>query len=143
MFILKGVIPVTHGKACATAVAFFVWSSVALGGEVRRIDGPGPMELHVHLTAKAGHRDQLEKAFRQAFYPAISKQEGFRHSDLLRMPDKDGEYVLTIAFESEDLRVRWANTPLHNEAWPKFSAHAVESKMSVEIFSVVASKSAK
>ena len=101
------------------------------------------MELHVHLTAKAGHRDQLEKAFRQAFYPAISKQEGFRHSDLLRMPDKQGEYVLTISFETEDLRVRWANTPLHNEVWPKFSAHAVESKMSMEVFGVVAGKLAK
>ena len=137
---LKGVIPVTHRKAYALTLAFLVWSSVALGGEVRRIDGPGPMELHVHLTAKAGHRDQLEKAFRQAFYPAISKQEGFRHSDLLRIPDKQGEYVLTISFESEDLRVRWANTPLHNEVWPKFSAHAVESKMSMEIFGVVAGK---
>ena len=98
------------------------------------------MELHVHLTAIAGHANQLEEAFREAFYPAISQQAGFRHSDLLRMPDKQSEYVLTISFESEDLRVRWANTPLHNEVWPKFSAHAVESKMSVEIFSVVASK---
>ena len=135
----------THGKACATALAFFVWSSVGLGlgEEVRRFDGPGPMELHVHLTAKAGHRDQLEKAFRQAFYPAISKQEGFRHSSLLRMPDKQGEYVLTISFETEDLRVRWANAPLHNEVWPKFSAHAVESKMSMEVFGVVAGKLAK
>ena len=98
------------------------------------------MELHVHLTAKAGHADQLESAFRKAFYPAISKQAGFRHSDLLRIPDKQGEYVLTISFESEDLRVRWANTPLHNEAWPKFSGHAIESKMSVEVFGVVAGK---
>ncbi len=130
----------THRKAYTLTVAFLVWSSVALGGEVRRIDGPGPMELHVHLTAKTGHADQLESAFREAFYPAISKQAGFRHSDLLRMPDKDGEYVLTIAFESEDLRVRWANTPLHNEVWPKFSAHAVESEMSMEIFGVVDGK---
>ena len=130
----------THRKAYTLTVAFLVWSSVALGGEVRRIDGPGPMELHVHLTAKAGHADQLESAFREAFYPAISKQAGFRHSDLLRMPDKDGEYVLTIAFESEDLRVRWANTPLHNEVWPKFSAHAIDSKMSMEIFGVVDGK---
>ena len=135
----------THGKACATALAFFVWCSVGLGlgEEVRRFDGPGPMELQIHLTAKAGHADRLEQAFRQTFYLAISKQEGFRHSDLLRMPDKQGEYVLTISFESEDLRVRWANTPLHNEVWPKFSAHAVESKMRVEVFGVVASKSAK
>ncbi len=130
----------THLKAYVLTLVFLVSSSVALGGEVRRIDGPGPMELHVHLTAKAGHADQLESAFRKAFYPAISKQAGFRHSDLLRMPDKDGEYVLTIAFESEDLRVRWANTPLHNEVWPKFSAHAVESKMGMEIFGVVDGK---
>ena len=130
----------THRKACAVTLAFFIWCSVALGGEVRRIDGPGPMELHVHLTAIAGHANQLEEAFREAFYPAISKQAGFRHSDLLRMPDKDGEYVLTISFESEDLRVRWANTPLHNEVWPKFSAHAVESKMGMEIFGVVDGK---
>ena len=130
----------THRKAYALTLAFLVCSCVALGKEVRRFDGPGPMELHVHLTAIAGHANQLEEAFREAFYPAISKQAGFRHSDLLRMPDKDGEYVLTIAFESEDLRVRWANTPLHNEVWPKFSGHAIESKMSVEVFGVVDGK---
>ena len=137
---LEGVVSVTHRKACAVTLAFLVCSCVVLGEEVRRFDGPGPMELRVRLTAKAGQAEQLEKAFRQAFYPAISKQEGFRHSDLLRMPGKQGEYVLTISFESEDLRVRWANTPLHNEAWPKFSGHAIESKMSVEVFGVVAGK---
>ena len=127
-----------YQKAYAVTLAFLVCSCVALGKEVRRFKGPGPMELHVHLTAKAGQAEQLEKAFRQAFYPAISQQEGFRHSDLLRAPDKAGEYVLTISFDNEDLRVRWANTPLHNEVWPRFSGHAVEEKIGLEVFGVTA-----
>lgn len=125
-----------------TATIFsLLWCSSVFGGDIRLFDGSGPMELHVRLTAKTGQAADLEKAFRGVFYPAISKQKGFRHSNLLSLPDRDGEYVLTISFESENMRVRWVNTQLHDSAWSEFAGrYAIESKMTMEVFGAIAVK---
>jgi heme-degrading monooxygenase HmoA len=81
----------------------------------RRFEGPGPVELHVAIAASDSAA--LEKVFFENFYPAVSSQPGFRHCNLLKVPNREGSYVLTIAFESEDLRLRWVATDLHQEVW--------------------------
>lgn len=101
---------------------------VALGcssgpGGGRRFDGPGPLVLHVKITTQSGQGTELKKAFHDAFYPAVSSQAGFKFSNLLKEQGGDNSYVLTIGFESEDLRLRWVATDLHQEVWPQMAAH--------------------
>lgn len=121
-------------------VGFFLLLSLLSFAEVRRYDGPGPVEIHVHAKAKSGMGSNLEKLFREEFYPAISKQPGFRHCDLLRNPHIEGQYLLTIAFDSEDLRVKWANSPLHERIWPKMQANMEGDSIKIDALGMVATK---
>ena len=103
-------------------VVLLAVGAAALSGQARRFEGPGAVELHVHATAAEGSAAALEETFLKVFHPAVSRQPGFRHSNLLRIPGKPGEYVLTIAFESEDLRLRWVAADLHQEVWPQMQS---------------------
>ena len=123
-----------YGKFIAM-VALAGWAAFSMSAEVRRFDGPGAVEIHVH--AKAKPHNTIEKTFREHFYPAIRKQKGFLHCDLLHYPKEERSYVVTIAFESEDLRVKWANSPLHQEVWPKMQGNFEEGSLSVEAFGLV------
>ena len=121
----------------AILVAFtLACSSGPSGG--RRYDGPGPVELHGHFTAKSGTPADVEKTFHEVYYPAISSQAGFKYSNLLTVPNSSGKYVLTLAFESEDLRIRWAQSDLHQEVWPQMTAlMSDDAPSSVDAFGIV------
>jgi heme-degrading monooxygenase HmoA len=77
------------------------------------------------FKVKAGQGQPLEKDFAGPFTAAISAQEGFRHVGLLRSND-NGDYVLTIAFESQPLQQKWVATELHEQVWPIMESHLVE-----------------
>ena len=128
-----------YGKFVAIA-ALAAWTAMSASAEVRRFDGPGPVEIHVHAKVKPHHGTSLAKTFREQFYPAISKQKGFLHCDLLHSPKEQSSYVVTIAFESENLRVKWANSPLHQEVWPKMQGNFEEGSLSIEAFGLVSPK---
>jgi heme-degrading monooxygenase HmoA len=81
--------------------------------------------LLVGLILKAGQEQALEKDYAGPFTTAISSQEGFRHVSLLR-PNDNGDYVLTIAFESQSLQQKWVASELHGQVWPLMEAHLVE-----------------
>ena len=121
----------------AILVAFtLACSSGPSGG--RRYDGPGPVELHGHFTTKSGTPADVEKTFHEVYYPAISSQAGFKYSNLLTVPNSSGKYVLTLAFESEDLRIQWAQTDLHQEVWPQMTAlMRGDAPSSVDAFGIV------
>lgn len=110
-----------NGLIALLALVALGCSSGESGG--RRFEGPGPMVLHVNITTQSGHGAELEKTFHETFYPAVSRQAGFKYSELLKHEGSDNSYVLTIGFESEDLRARWAASDLHQEVWPQMVAH--------------------
>jgi heme-degrading monooxygenase HmoA len=80
--------------------------------------------LHAGLEVKAGQEQALAKDYAGPFTAAISAQEGFRHVALLR-PNDGGDYVLTIAFESQALQQKWVATDLHQHVWSLMEAHLV------------------
>ncbi len=119
-------------------VVIFALACSSGPGSGRRFDGPGPVELHGHITTKSGAGPELEKVFHEVYYPAISSQAGFKFSNLLKVPDTDNKYVLTLAFESEDLRIRWAESDLHQEVWPQMLAqYSGEQLDGVDAFGMV------
>ncbi len=80
------------------------------------------IELHIYLEPFAGQESQLESVFREAFVPAISVQEGFRRVALLKVRDALRQYRIELAFESEELRLKWVASPEHQKAFPQIAA---------------------
>lgn len=117
------------------AVAILLLSTAAsLAAQKRDYDVPGPIELHIYLTAKPGLEKDLERVYREEFYPAVSRQEGFISSELMRKPQSN-DYVLRHTFRTEELRLKWVATPEHQKAWPKLSG--LSSKTTWQGFGVV------
>lgn len=97
----------------------------ALAGQKKEFDVPGPVELHIYLTAKAGGEMELERVYKQVFYPAVSRQQGFRSSQLMRKPST-AEYTVRLSFNTEELRGKWVASDDHQKAWPALSGAAAK-----------------
>jgi heme-degrading monooxygenase HmoA len=79
--------------------------------------------LNVDLDVKSSSEKSLENIFKTVFLLAISKQEGFSRTQLLR-PHKAGEaYRLFIEFDSQSSQQKWVAQPLHQEVWPQMEAN--------------------
>ena len=79
--------------------------------------------LHVDLQLKPGMGPELEKTFRDDFRPAISSQPGFFGVALLQSTSEADCYRLVIEFQSEELRLNWVATDLHQDVWSRMEAH--------------------
>lgn len=78
--------------------------------------------LHIQLTT---HRDRgaaLEELYRSVYVPAITKQEGFRSTTLVRAYDSMTHYEIDIAFDTEAQRQSWADGADHAATWPRIVA---------------------
>ena len=93
----------------------------------RDFDIDGAMELHIWLTAHAGHEGEFEKTFKEVFYPAVSRQKGFRNALLMRKPGTR-EYTVRLSFDTEEQRMDWVKSDDHQRAWPELSGHCQEPK---------------
>jgi heme-degrading monooxygenase HmoA len=78
--------------------------------------------LHVEMQIKPGHNPALQQTFLDTFRPAISRQDGFRGVELMR-PIGDGEYRLSIAFDTQPQQQKWVASELHQQVWPQMEAH--------------------
>jgi heme-degrading monooxygenase HmoA len=74
--------------------------------------------LHVELTLKPGLQRDLEKTFKERFYPAISIQDGFIAAQLLRSNETDTNYRLCLSFDRQASQQTWVATNLHQDIWP-------------------------
>jgi len=92
-----------------------------LAAQKRDIDVDGPVELHIYLNAKTGQEAELERVYRDVFYPAVSRQKGFRSSLLMRKL-KTGEFTVRLSFDTEELRLKWVASDDHQKAFPALNA---------------------
>jgi heme-degrading monooxygenase HmoA len=84
-----------------------------------------PIQLHVDLEVDLGKEKEMLKNYTGTFRPAITKQPGFVDVKLLKFrkamagePPKSWNYRLLISFQTEEQRVRWVATDLHQKVWP-------------------------
>jgi antibiotic biosynthesis monooxygenase (ABM) superfamily enzyme len=75
--------------------------------------------LHIQFRVKPGRENQFEELYWITYVPVISKQEGFRRTQMLRPYGGGNEYEIDIYFDTEDLRERWASSPDHERVWPQ------------------------
>ncbi|BCB78154.1 antibiotic biosynthesis monooxygenase [Phytohabitans flavus] len=78
--------------------------------------------LHVELDVTEGHDAELRGVYAAEFYPAVSAQPGFVASELLA-PVGAGRWRLVIRFATEEQRLAWVDTDLHQKVWPAIAAH--------------------
>ena len=115
--------------------AILLAASVApLAAQKKEFDVPGPIELHIYLTAKPGQEKELERVYKEVFFPAVSRQEGFRSSQMMRKPNSN-EFTVRLSFNSEELRLKWVASAEHQKAWPALSG--LSAKTSYTGFGVV------
>jgi heme-degrading monooxygenase HmoA len=107
-------------KIFASACLFLLFLC-SVAAQKKDYDVPGPIELHIYLTAKPGQEKEVERLYREEFYPAVSRQPGFVSSELMRRPNSS-DYVLRHTFQSEELRLKWVATAEHQKAWPRLTA---------------------
>jgi heme-degrading monooxygenase HmoA len=79
--------------------------------------------LNVDLYVKSGSDKGLENIFKDNFVPAISKQDGFSRTQLLRPRESESPYRLVIEFQSLELQQKWVAQPLHQDVWSQMGAH--------------------
>ena len=77
------------------------------------------VELHIFLEPEIGKEKDLADAFQNHFVPAIKVQEGFQGVSLLKRHDSLRGRVISLRFDSEELRVKWATSKEHDDAFPR------------------------
>jgi heme-degrading monooxygenase HmoA len=81
--------------------------------------------LPIDLQLKPGAGLDFEKTLREVFGPAISVQAGFSTVALSQPTTEATNYRLVIEFQSEQLRLDWVATDLHQQVCPRMEAHCV------------------
>jgi hypothetical protein len=105
------------------------------------------IELHIYLLAKPGQQAAIEQSYRTEYVPAITVQQGFRGTTLLKPfpPEINSriggnaaqfDYEINIIFDTEEQRVAWVAGPEHQVCWPKMEALC--QKIEWEGFDVIA-----
>jgi heme-degrading monooxygenase HmoA len=80
------------------------------------------IQLHIYLDALPGDEKALEQTYRTAYVPAITVQDGFVSTALLKASNAVRRYQIDIAFDSEEKRLKWVASREHQACWPKVEA---------------------
>lgn len=83
------------------------------------------IQLHVDMSVDPAKEKELKKNFKEIFKPAMAKQPGYIHVYLLKLIDakagkapEGANYRLVINFRSEQDRLNWVKTDIHQKVWP-------------------------
>ncbi|MGH9632023.1 MAG: antibiotic biosynthesis monooxygenase family protein, partial [Bryobacteraceae bacterium] len=103
-----------------------------------------PVQLHVDLDLDPSKEQDLIRAFRESFEPAIRQQQGFVDVELLKlrsvMAGKGPEnfsYRLLVSFEREEDRQRWVASDTHQKVWPVMESNLKGSLYGAVLYDVV------
>lgn len=100
---------------------------------------PKAMALQMDFVVPKENAEAFEKMYSSIYVPAMTVQQGYLESKLLRLfPDNlekeiQGEattynYQIQISFDTEENRRKWVASPQHLIAWPAASGLAKEFK---------------
>jgi heme-degrading monooxygenase HmoA len=83
------------------------------------------IQLHVDMSVDPAKEKDLKKNFKETFKPAMSKQPGFLHVYMLKLREakagkapEGANYRLVIHFKTEEDRLNWVKTDIHQKVWP-------------------------
>ncbi|MBI2687753.1 MAG: antibiotic biosynthesis monooxygenase [Acidobacteria bacterium] len=121
-------------RAVITALA----ASAAVKAQTKK-SADQTIQLHVDILVDPAKEKELKKNFKEIFKPAMSKQPGYEHVYLLKLREakagkapEGSNYRLVINFKSEEDRLNWVKTDIHQKVWP-----TIEGTFKVKSFNAV------
>lgn len=105
----------------------------------RPLTKPKAMALQMDFIVPKNNAEAFEKMYYSIYVPAMTVQEGYISSKLLRLYPNDlagriqaepstYNYQIQISFDTEENRMKWVNSDQHQIAWPAASGIAEKYK---------------
>ncbi len=132
-------------KALAAAIpaAGFAQQKTPAKGAPKAAAKP-PILLHCDLFLNSAKEKEMLSVWHNTFKPAISKQPGFVSVTLLKLRKENqgkaptgASYRLMISFKTEEERLTWVATDLHQKAWGAMEACLVGDKFNALLYDPV------
>lgn len=116
------------GAVCVLLLGVFVGATA----ENKPAD---PMLLQIYFKVSKERAIDFEEMYAKSYVPAMRKQKGYLHSNLLRIfPNKiakeieatatEFNYQMELVFDTEANRRKWVDSKEHAKAWPEASGMA-------------------
>jgi len=102
------------------------------------------VELHCDLTVDPKRAEEAETYFDAVYRPAAMKFDGFVDLQLLKLQSVLAgqappglHYRFSITYESEDLRMAWVRSDVHQEVWPTLQTYLTADNFDFLLFDVI------
>ncbi len=106
---------------------------------LKPLEKPKAMALQMDFVVDKKNSDAFEKMYYSIYVPAMTVQQGYLGSKLLRLFPEDisktieaeqttYNYQIQISFDTEENRRKWVASEQHKIAWPSATALAKEFK---------------
>ena len=102
------------------------------------------VQLHCDLAIDPKRSAEAEDYFDTVYRPAAMKFEGYVDLQLLKLQTVlEGKapagmnYRFSITYESEDLRMAWVRSDVHQEVWPALQAYLTSDNFDFLLFDVI------
>jgi hypothetical protein len=102
------------------------------------------VQLHCDLTVDPKRATEAEEYFETIYRPAAAKFEGYVDLQFLRLQSVlEGQapagmnYRFSITYETEDLRMEWVRSDVHQDVWPTLRGFLTSDKFDFLLFDVI------
>jgi hypothetical protein len=102
------------------------------------------VQLHCDLTIDPKRAAEAEHYFETVYRPAGAKFEGYVDLQLLKLQSVlEGQatagmnYRFSITYESEELRMAWVRSDVHQDVWPTLQGYLTSDKFDFLLFEVI------
>ena len=102
-----------------------------------------PIQLHLDMSVDPAKEKELLHNFETSFRPAAQKQPGFLDVKLMKLAKTvqgklpDGvNYRFMISFQTEEHRLKWVATAVHQKVWPMLENTLTTKNYPVLVFDV-------
>ena len=102
------------------------------------------VQLHCDLTLDPKRAAEAEHYFEAVYRPAAMKFEGYvdlqllkLHSVLAGQAPAGINYRFSITYESEELRMAWVHSDVHQDVWPTLQTYLTSDNFDFLLFGVI------
>ena len=102
------------------------------------------VQLHCDLTVDPERAAEAEHYFETVYRPAAMKFEGYVALQLLKLQSVLAgqapaglNYRFAITYESEELRLAWVRSDVHQKVWPTLQTYLTSDNFDFLLFDVI------
>lgn len=102
------------------------------------------VQLHCDLTVDSARATEAEHYFETVYRPAAMEFEGYVALQLLKLQSvlagqgpAEMNYRFAITFETEELRMAWVRSDVHQVVWPTLQSYLTSDNFDFLLFDVI------